>query len=186
MIHGDLKGVSAHKYPLTASLIEALQPNILVDVSGNARITDFGLAQGTLGAVSKPERHSRRWTAPEVLAETGTPSTEADVFSFGMVMVEVCYSSATVHSAQVNSIFTSFWPKAFTGTIPFSDDTSPTAMMAIINGKRPPRPTHSSLTCGLWELMNQCWDQERHNRPRMVGVLFALNSHIHECKRASG
>ena len=90
MIHGDLKGVSAHKCSLTVPLIDALQPNILVDGSGHACITDFGLIQDTLDAALKAEGQSTRWTAPEILKEIGTPSTEADVFSFGMVMIEVC------------------------------------------------------------------------------------------------
>ena len=67
-----------------------MQPNILVDASGHARITDFGLAQHTFSEVLKAEGQSARWTAPEVFAEKGTSSTEADVFSFAMVMVEVC------------------------------------------------------------------------------------------------
>ena len=61
-----------------------------MDVFGRARITDFGLAQDSRGEVSMTDGHSARWTAPEVLIEKGTPSTEADVFSFAMVMVEVC------------------------------------------------------------------------------------------------
>ena len=36
-----------------------------------------------------------RRAAPEALVETETPSTEADVFSFGIVMIEVCYNSIT-------------------------------------------------------------------------------------------
>ena len=94
-----------------ASLIDTLQRNILVNDSGNACITDFGLAQDTLGVVLIPERRSVQWTAPEILAETGTPSTEADVFSFGMVMVEVCYDSTTTRGPNVNNIFTSTWPQ---------------------------------------------------------------------------
>ena len=88
-----------------ASLIDALQPNILVDVSGNARITDFCFAQDTLGRLIMPERWSTRWTAPEILGESGTPSTKADVFSFGMVMVEVCSNKPTIiRPPQVNSL----------------------------------------------------------------------------------
>ena len=60
-----------------------------MDASGHTRITDFGLAQHTFGEVLKAEGQSAQWTAPEVLAEKGTPSTEADIFSFAMVMVEV-------------------------------------------------------------------------------------------------
>ena len=73
-----------------------------MDAYGHARITDFGLAQDTLGIVFMAEGQSPRWTAPEVLAETETPSTEADVFSFGMVMVEVCSNLTTVGPPQVD------------------------------------------------------------------------------------
>ena len=60
-----------------------------MDELGHARITDFGLAQDTLSFVSLIEGQSARWTAPEVLEESGAPSTAADIFSFAMVMVEV-------------------------------------------------------------------------------------------------
>ena len=187
VIHGDLKGVSGYEYPPRTSLIGALQPNILVDVSGNARITDFSLAQDTLGVISMPERWSMRWTAPEILAESGAPSTEADVFSFGMVMVEVGSDDTTaVRPPRVNCIFTSPRYKTFTGAVPFSDRNSSAVMIAIIRGKRPPRPAHSTLTGGLWELMNRCWDQNPHNRPRMLEVLLALNPLTHEYTRPSG
>ena len=167
-------------------LIAAVQPNILVDDSGHASITDFGLAQDTSGVVSKPERLSVRWSAPEVLAETGTPSIESDVFSFGMVMVEVCYNSTVVLPPQVDCLFASPWYKAFTGTPPFSDRISQAAMVAIMSGNRPPRPTHSTFTGNLWELMNRCWDHDRHGRPRMLEVLLTLNPLIYERTRPSG
>jgi len=64
------------------------QPNILIDDSGHARITEFGLARVTR-SVSHQNVHTARWTAPEVLNE-GPHSKESDVFSFAMVMIEVC------------------------------------------------------------------------------------------------
>ena len=69
-----------------------IQPNILVDDSGWVRITDFGLAAVLRNPAFKrafPDDQSVRWTAPEILRATGTHSKEADVFSFGMVMIEV-------------------------------------------------------------------------------------------------
>lgn len=57
-------------------------------------------------------------------------------------------------------------------------------MMAIISGRRPPRPEHSGLTDGLWDLINLCWEQDQYNRPRMLEVLLTLNPLLHECTRA--
>jgi serine/threonine-protein kinase Stk1 len=66
-----------------------------VDDSGHARIADFGLAMVTKNLDSIPSTshhhgYTPRWTAPEVL-EKGEYSKEADVFSFAMVMYEVCH-----------------------------------------------------------------------------------------------
>ena len=122
-----------------------------------------------------PEHRSVRWTAPEVLEETQKPSMEADVFSFGMVMVEVRYNSSTVDLPQANYLPISLRHKAFTGTVPFGDYNSMTAMMSIIRGNHPPRPMHPTLTDKLWDLMNQCWGKDRRGRPRMLEVLLTLN-----------
>ena len=70
------------------------QPNIFVDTAGQAMITDCGVAVVTKNLDSirgAPDEHgdSARWIAPEILANRGTFSKEADVFSFAMVTVEV-------------------------------------------------------------------------------------------------
>jgi len=63
----------------------------MVDASGCARITDFGLAQdyGIGRGTGMAPAGTARWTAPEILEDKGALSKEADVFSFAMVMVEV-------------------------------------------------------------------------------------------------
>ena len=70
-----------------------------MDVTGHALITDFGLATATqkldcIRSASEDHSHAARWTAPEILTGNGTFSEEADIFSFAMVMVEVCYEWA--------------------------------------------------------------------------------------------
>ena len=71
-----------------------VQPNILVDADGHARITDFRLSAvvqspGSTGNAPDCQGHIARWTAPEILNEQGACSKGADVFSFAMVMIEV-------------------------------------------------------------------------------------------------
>lgn len=71
-----------------------VQSNVLVDETGRARITDFALAivirkQHSIRTPLNKRGHTARWTAPEILNETGSYSKEADVFSFAMVVIEV-------------------------------------------------------------------------------------------------
>ena len=75
------------------------QPNVLVDATGRARITDFGLATvaqnlDSIRSGSGDEGYAARWTAPEIVNEEGVRSKESDVFAFAMVMIEVRYERA--------------------------------------------------------------------------------------------
>ena len=83
---------------LTTGILTPNQPNVLVDATGHARITDFGLATVTrdpnsVRSASGDQSHTARWTAPEILTGEGTYSREADIFSFAMVTIEVCDGS---------------------------------------------------------------------------------------------
>ena len=94
VIHGDLKGVRDYLGWFTTSMLTPNQPNILVNTTGRARITDCGLAMATqdldsMRSAPDEHGHSTRWIAPEILDNQGTYSKEADVFSFAMVMIEV-------------------------------------------------------------------------------------------------
>jgi hypothetical protein len=64
--------------------------------------------------------------------------------------------------------------QVFTGAVPFSNGPSVMAMLAITQGKRPPRPTHPTFTENLWTLMQRCWDQDPHLRPEVSEVLRVL------------
>ena len=61
-----------------------------MDACGHGRITDFDFSQNTVSEVLMEVSRSGRWVAQEVLAGNGTSSIEADVFSFAMVIIEVC------------------------------------------------------------------------------------------------
>ena len=79
---------------LVCRRIDIPQSNVLLDTSGCARITDFGLSAVTQNLASiqngsAEDGDSARWIAPEILDGRGTYSKEADVFSFAMVTIEV-------------------------------------------------------------------------------------------------
>ena len=65
-------------------------------------------------------------------------------------------------------------PQVFTGAVPFSNGLPAAAMLAIMSGKRPPRPTHPSLTEKLWILIQCCWYQNPRSRPEISEVLNVL------------
>ena len=66
------------------------------------------------------------------------------------------------------------YTQIFSQEIPFSSISSFMAMLAITQGKRPPRPPHSTFTENLWTLMQRCWDDDPHLRPEASEVLKTL------------
>ena len=75
------------------------QSNILVDDASHPWITDFSQAtviqcSNSIQVALDDQGYNARWTAPEILTEEGTYSKEADVFSFAMIMIEVCYEGS--------------------------------------------------------------------------------------------
>ena len=60
--------------------------------------------------------------------------------------------------------------QVFTGAVPFSNSLPTATMLAIMDGRRPPRPDHPQLTDHLWVLMQRCWDQNPLSRPEISEV----------------
>jgi hypothetical protein len=152
------------------------KPNILVDDSGHARIADFGRATVTqnLDSIQTPSCQqccTARWAAPEIL-NGGVYSKEADTFSFAMVMIEARHKRPAVCGAFAYYRFG--LTQVFTGAIPFSGRHSVMAMLTVMQGGRPPRPTHPALTENLWTLMQRCWDNGPHLRPEISEALRVL------------
>ena len=116
--------------------------------------------------------HITRWTAPEILNEQGTYTREGDVFSFAMVTIEVRRGWGGLHRSSTHRH--SAPPQVFTGAVPFDDSSTEVALFAIMSGKRPCRPGHSSFTNELWTLTQHCWDQDPRLRPEASKVSKVL------------
>lgn len=127
-----------------------LKSNVLVDSAGRARISDFGLSmvstRDNFAMGPFQAEYSPRWSSPEALGERNYTKA-GDMFSFGMLMSE-----------------------AFSGAPPFSDLPGFNAALAILQGKRPPRPTHPAVNGNLWRLMELCWERDPRSRPGATEV----------------
>ena len=64
----------------------------------------------------------------------------------------------------------------FTGAAPFGGGPCFVAALAIVQGNRPPQPTHPTFTGELWALVQRCWDQNPDLRPEVPEVLGVLRS----------
>ena len=145
----------------------------MVDASGNPRITDFGLATIARDPSSFPgdpdgQGYTPRWTAPEILQFGKTATKESDIFSFGMVIIEVGGDRSTIRRSP-NPL-----TEVFTGEVPFNGIVASAAMKSIMDGGRPMRPDHPDLTESLWMLTRRCWAKEARDRPKMREVIKEL------------
>ena len=97
VIHGDIRAVRMCVLCLIhMELTLCPQGNILIDHNLNALLSDFGTAVYSNAKNKSADFLSSdnlTWVAPELIlaadAETSVPTTEADVYSFALLCIEV-------------------------------------------------------------------------------------------------
>lgn len=144
VFHGDLKG-----------------SNVLISDSGQAVLADFDLSllvDSTFSLTTSGRAgYTLHWTAPEILegGVGGQKSAEADVWSFGMTLLEL-----------------------FTRKIPFHPFTLHAVAYRVSLGRTPDRPsdedTCSRLTDEWWTTCVKCWNFDPLLRPRITDVLQTI------------
>ncbi|KAI6021105.1 WD40-repeat-containing domain protein [Pisolithus marmoratus] len=138
IIHGDLKGL-----------------NVLVSRERRALLSDFGFSILNISSFNMTTNAIRGgsfpWMAPELL-DNGSGSVAADVWAFGMTVLEL-----------------------FTRSPPFYDCTSvANVVYRLTCGRLPVRPdaqlTQFRLTSAWWDICTSCWRTDPSSRPTMVVV----------------
>ena len=82
---------------------------------------------------------------------------------------------------QTSSYCRCLFIQVLTGTVPFSGKRSTVAAFEIMNGQRPPRPTHPVFPEELWSLVERCWAQDPRFRPEVLEVSETLLNLLVSC-----
>ena len=99
-----------------------------------------------------------RWMSPELLAperfglKTCYPTQSSDCYALAMVVFET-----------------------ISGNVPFHEVPDMAVFLKVVEGERPRR--EAGFTDSLWEMMEQCWRSEPHNRKSVESVLQCLETH---------
>lgn len=149
IVHGDLKG-----------------NNILItnETPPQACLADFGLstlAPGQDGTITETTGGTPLYMAPELITPSkfnspGVPTKPADIYAFGMVILEV-----------------------LTGTQPFHEKKwRPNEVTYYVaQGARPNKPSNAEqigFGDGTWKLVEECWMEDPMERPEIKRVLAHL------------
>lgn len=136
--------------------------NVLIDGSGNPRLTDFGLAtvvgdqelQWTTTTAAC--NFNSRWRAPEVIGieydKPERPTFKSDIYSLGSVIFFI-----------------------ISGDIPWKEKKSSDQISIELSKKATPTRSES-IPNGLWNLIQKCWSWEPEQRPEAEKVLEYINS----------
>ena len=140
-----------------------VKANILIDQTGHARLTDFGLLTiisdpvNLLSSSSYTQGGTARWMSPELINpqkfgfQNGRPTKWSDCYALGMVVYET-----------------------ISGHPPFHQHGDLTVFAKVLEGERPLRGV--GFMDSLWNMMEKCWTSQPHDRPSIEVVLQCLES----------
>ncbi|NWI36746.1 EPHA2 protein, partial [Picathartes gymnocephalus] len=158
---GMLRGIAAGmKYLANMNYVhrDLAARNILVNSNLVCKVSDFGLSRvleddPEATYTTSGGKIPIRWTAPEAISYRKFTSA-SDVWSYGIVM----------------------WEVMSYGERPYWELSNHEVMKAINEGFRLPAP----LDCpsAIYQLMMQCWQQERGRRPKFADIVSILDKLI--------
>ncbi|KAJ7817849.1 kinase-like domain-containing protein [Mycena olivaceomarginata] len=126
--------------------------NILINEDWSACLADFGLsvfANATTSMYTSTRAGSLYWMAPELIDPDRfgykfARTKASDIYAFGCVCLEL-----------------------YTGQPPFSELSQAAALLRVVNGERPGRPSGPpAMSDALWQNANRYWAEDPHSATR--------------------
>ena len=133
-----------------------LKAKILIDESGHARLSGFGLLNIIPYPTDTETGGTARWMSPELIDPESfgrgscRPTKESDSYAFGMVIFEVLSES-----------------------LPFQQYGYPVFIPKILEGERPKRKG-ALFSDDLWHVLELCWAHQPKSRPSVEVILECL------------
>jgi serine/threonine protein kinase len=120
--------------------------NVLINRDGKAIVCGFDLFKFSNQAESRT-----RWLSPERITPAGvtSPTEKADIWSFGLLCLEV-----------------------FTGEDPYHSYSDQYVSYLLIKGTHPEHPGSAAvgLSPKMWDVMQSCWQSDAARRPSMSEI----------------
>ncbi|KAF3549576.1 hypothetical protein DY000_02000535 [Brassica cretica] len=160
--------------------------NLLLDASGNALISDYGLAPILKKPTTRPEfdspkvapctdyiTYSPHYTAPEAWGpvkklfweDASGVSPESDAWSFGCTLVEMC-----------------------TGSIPWDGLSREEIFQAVVKDRKVPPQYERIVGVGIprevWKMIGECLQFKPSKRPTFNAMLATFLRHLQEIPRS--
>ncbi|KAK9020219.1 hypothetical protein V6N11_054709 [Hibiscus sabdariffa] len=148
--------------------------NILLDNNLRAKIANFGLAKSGCNAITVHIVGTQGYIAPEYVSD-GLVSTKMDVFSFGVVLLELVSGREAIDEEG----------KLLWASINGFLDGNETEKVEIVKGLMDRRLVEES--CSMESVMNvlvvatACLNKDPARRPRMGDVVYALSKNYDLC-----
>jgi len=132
--------------------------NVLLDVAGNAKICDLGIAKFTLGKNIKVQASSTgtpAFMAPELLRENTGITSKVDVYSYALVLWQVFYEAPT-------------HPRGWTIPKLFYE--------VRYNHHRPALEPARGVDPVIIDLIQRCWAEDPDQRPPFDDIIKELDA----------
>jgi serine/threonine protein kinase len=153
-----------HHFPAHSST--SLKANVLINHSGHACLTDFGLltiASSEPTIASLVILSALRWMSLELInpdnagLKESCPTKESDYYALGMTIYEV-----------------------LSGQTPFAECDESAVIAKVRGGECPRRPQGKEgrlLTDAIWGVLERCWKPQPHDRISAKAVLLGFEAH---------